>query len=408
MENGNQASQDPKSHLGEYLNRMSASMGPMTTPTTAKVTFNKSTFYTPTKTSTKFFAEPPPPNTNEPTAPKRSHFVFKKKNSKLSLNLITKPETPKPYSIGQGTNQPSPYSIKVKDISQLKFSDEHFRKVSNSNLDFDPDQKRNSNTLNQNQTFFGEANRKNNKDLEGSSAFPGGTLKIMKPESAQGSSRLPNVTENTTMNTDDMPPMNIMPRFHPQKPIINTAPNYMQYTDFLKGGKFTSLAQEKNEVLIKAYATPQHQKKRPVSSNQNLLSKQKPNDKTVQDNVPKDSPNNMIKSATFAKNLSNDSIKYSYKFVTSDETFEIPTAKDNFTQLLTEYNMKAYDEQLSEIKSTLKSMNFGKPAHARKESKSLAKIKEALYDLSHGQEQAHQEQKTTPNFPPKVEESKGI
>ena len=413
MENGNQASQDPKSSLGEYLNRMSASMGPMTT--SAKVTFNKSAFYTPTKSSTKFFAEPPPPNTTEPAAPKRAHFVFKKKNSKVSLNLITKPETPKPYSNGQGANQPSPYSVKAKDISQLKFSDDHFRKSSASHIDFDPDQKKNTGTLNQNQTltkesFFAEANRRNNKDLEGSTNFSG-TLKIMRPpESAQGSSRLPNVTnatENTSLITEDMPPMNVMSRFHPQKPIINTTPSFMQYTDFLKGGKFTSPSQEKNEVLIKAYATPQHQKKRPVSSTQNLVSKQKINEKPVQDNAPKDSPNSMIKSAFFTKNLPNDSIKYSYKFATSDDTFEVPAPKDNFTQLLTEYNMKAYDEQLSEIKSTLKSMNFGKPAHAKKESKSLAKIKDALYDVSHGQEQPHQELKGL-NIPQRVEESKSI
>jgi len=390
--NNTQHQSKQQNSLNDFLGKNSLALAPKQHIAYSKITFSPKAFL--------YFPKKNMPLQNSTLTEKSENIVDKTILTKSELFL--NPTSPSPS--GQllkmdGTSVTAAngfymYNPKTKSIGQNIFNEKNATTVNEQrNNTFYNDRTTEISTQLQDNVPK-EMNNKKKKNLEIQTKFSyGRPLNTLKAESAQSTS-----ANHTSKNWNNSG----LYKSTIYTPQVSNSIQPIQFGSV--SSTFNSTAHKelystknKQEALIKTYAS-QDTRKRPVSSSVKPLSQIKNTDKAFPELNAREH-SNKLKNDEANEKANQENIRLKYKLTRKDEgSFEIMTPKDNFTQLLSEGNKKAYDQQLREIKSTLKSMRIPKNlSHISNDLNDLKKPAERIIELNgkgQKQQQPSQQQET--------------
>lgn len=389
--------------LNDYLNRHALSLTPKPTNVYQRVTFSpKGLNFSPKKPN-----NPPLDSTTNDQQPDTSGLT---KSELLGNNYFPKGSPNHMYrlNIGSPTGPgPAGYSFnsRIKDNDKSKTLDE----TQESNGVNDPatssgrKRKYTPNTLSaangRNKEGQNEpAKNKKNLEIQTRFHYSSRPFSNVKPETTTMSKTQKG--ENGWLGGIVYPNTSLTPQVSGNNSAQNANHNFVQGGEPLRAQGFTP-SNYKRETLLKAYGSTET-RKRPLSSAPKPLPAQLKNNEHAFPDLAK--KREYANKAGNRKTLSQDktdaqdkeALKLKYKLVRNDEgSFEISTPKENFTQLLSDFNKKAYDQQLKEIKSTLKNIRMtkgGSPALDSKENPKQSEQPKNFEVKGHHVNQVPQEQ----------------
>jgi len=341
--------------LNDYLNRHALTLTPKPTNVYPRVTFSPKSFnYSPKK--------PNPDSTNDIQIDTTNMI----KSEVLGNSFHSKPTPTHLYKLNMASPTTGPngyvFNSRIKDTEKSKTMDETSESTGRNEPGSSSGRKRKytPNTLNANgrakEGLSEGVRNKKNLEIQTRFHFSNKVFGNVKPETTNSMTK-PQKGENSWLNGIVYPNSSFTPQVAHAQAGGNS---FIQPSEILKDKAITP-ARHKRDTLLKAYGTTEA-RKRPVSSLPKPPQMQLKNN----DHAFPDLPNQREKANQSANRMAlshdkNEELRLKYKLVRNDEgSFEISTPKENFTQLLSEFNKKAYDQQLKEIKSTLKNIRMTK------------------------------------------------